>query len=198
MGSLSVFFVLFTFVYGCTTTEKNAGLLESGKRDGLPVLLEIKNVRPGLEVIYFHDKFRHVNDIPKSEKGIAKFGRPGPPILQLNHRFGDGKVFASGRSQEVGILMQGYFHLDTPGEYLFQANSNDGIQLYIDGNLVVNDPTVHGDKLSEPGKFTVAQGGMFPVTVKYFQRKGTATLELYWQPPGVNSYSIIPSSVYSH
>lgn len=94
--------------------------------------------------------------------------------------------------------MRGYLHLDRPGKYLFQALSNDGFELYIDGNLIVSDPKVHGDRLSESGQFNVGRGGMFPVEIKYFQRKGTAALRLFWQPAGASMYTIIPSSVYSH
>ena len=193
-----VVFVLNAFLIGCVQTQKQLEAIQSGKQDGLPVNVKGGNLKQGLTVVYFHDKFNHIRDMPKSEAGIAKFGRPGPPILKLDHQFGRGKIFDSGRSQEVGMIMKGYLHLDRPGKYLFQAQSNDGFQLFIDGNLIVSDPGVHADKLSEPGQFKVVQGGMFPVEIKYFQRKGTATLELYWQPPGASFFTIIPTGAYSH
>jgi hypothetical protein len=148
--------------------------------------------------VYFNDKFRHIDEMPKTETGIAKYGLPGPPILILDHKFGKGNVFESGRSQEVGVLMNGLLHLDKPGKYFFQAMSNDGFQLFIDGNLIVSDPGVHGDRLSESGQFEVVKGGMFPVEIKYFQRKGTATLSLYWQPPGTTSFATVPAGAYLH
>lgn len=201
LNSLLYFFtvcVMCAFLIGCVQTETQTLPLKSGKQDGLPVDVHGENLKQGLAVIYYHDKFNHIDDMPKSEKSIAKYGRPGQPILLLDNQFGKGQVFDSGKRQEVGMLMRGYLHLDRPGKYLFQALSNDGFQLFIDGNLIVSDPGMHGDRLSEPGQFNVVRGGAFPVEIKYFQKKGTAALKLFWQPAGASFYSIVPSGVYSH
>lgn len=195
---LFVVLLMNTFLTGCVQTEKQPQSLQSGKQDGLPVNVNGKNLKQGLNVLYFDNKFGHIDEMPKNEETIAKFGRPGLPILKLDHQFGKGEIFASGKKQEVGVLMRGYLHLDRPGNYLFQALSNDGFQLIIDGKLIISDPKVHSDRLSEPGQFNVEQGGMFPVEIKYFQRKGTASLRLFWQPSGASMYSIIPGGVYSH
>jgi hypothetical protein len=188
---------LFVFLTGCAQPEMQQPL-QSGKQDGLPANIMGAQLKGGLSVVYFNDKFRHIDEMPKTEMGIAKYGLPGSPILKLDHKFGRGNVFESGRSQEVGVLMNGFLHLDKPGKYIFQAMSNDGFQLFIDGNLIVSDPGVHGDRLSEPGQFEVVKGGMFPVEIKYFQRKGTATLQLYWQPPGTAFFAIVSGGAYSH
>jgi hypothetical protein len=196
--SFFVVLVLNILLIGCVQTGKEPLSLQSGKQDGLPVDINGKNIKRGLTVVYFDNKFRHIKEMPKSEESIIKFGRPGAPILKLDHQFGKGEVFESGKKEAVGVLLRGYLHLDRPGKYLFQALSNDGFELFIDGNLIVIDPKVHGDRLSETGEFNVERGGMFPVEIKYFQRKGTAALRLFWQPSGASFYTIIPSSVYSH
>lgn len=189
---------LTCLLIGCGAAEKGSGFIIPGNKDGRPADTEGKYFRPGLEATYLFNKYRHVDHMHTSESGIAKFGKQGEPILFLDHRFADGEVFASGKSKGVGVLMKGYFNLEKPGAYQFQARSNDGFQLYIDGKLIVSDPDVHGDRLSEPGEFEAIQGGMFPVAIKYFQRKGTATLELYWQPPGTDKFVIVPPEVYRH
>jgi len=198
MFSFFVVLVLNVFLIGCVQTGKQPPPLQAGKQDGLPVNVNGENLKRGLAVVYFDNKFRHIKEMPKSEESIVKFGRPGAPILKLDHQFGKGEVFESGKKEAVGMLMRGYLHLDRPGKYLFQALSNDGFELYIDGNLIVSDPKVHGDRLSETGQFNVERGGMFPVEIKYFQRKGTAALRLFWQPSGASMYTIIPGSAYSH
>ena len=188
---------LFAFLTGCSQFQVHQPP-QSAKQDGLPVNIKGVQLKQGLSVVYFNDKFRDIDEMPKTETGIAKYGHPGPPILKLDHKFGKGNVFESGRSHEVGVLMNGLIHLDKPGKYLFQAMSNDGFQLFINGNLIVSDPGVHGDRLSESGQFEVVKGGMFPVEIKYFQRKGTATLSLYWQPPGTTFFAIVPGGAYLH
>jgi len=190
--------ILFALLAGCAQQATQEQTLQSGKQDGLPMDIMGGQLQGGLSVVYFNNKFKHIDDMPKSKQAIAKFGVVGPPVGTLDHQFGKGQILDSGRSTEVGVLMNGLIHLDKPGTYLFQAMSNDGFQLYIDGNLIVSDPGVHGDRMSENGRFEVAKGGMFPVEIKYFQRKGTATLSLYWQPPGSDTFSIVPGSAISH
>jgi hypothetical protein len=190
--------MLFVFMAGCALPGAEWQSRRTGKQDGLPVKKIGGQLERGLSVVYFHDKYRHSDDMPESEAGVAKFGRPGAPIVKLDHQFGKGEVFNSGRNEEIGVLMDGFIRLDKPGKYSFQAKSNDGFQLFIDGNLIVSDPGVHGDRLSDIGYFEVVQAGMFPVRIKYFQRKGTAMLGLYWQPPGESSFSVVPGEAYSH
>ncbi len=196
--SFWIVLVVCAGIAGCIQNGTRSDALRPGKLDGLPAEVAEGKFKQGLSAIYFHDKYGHIDEIPRSQKGIKKFGRPGAPILKLDNAFGRGHVFDSGRSQEVGILMQGYIHLDKPGIYYFQAKSNDGFQLVIDGNVVVSDPDVHADKLSDPGQFRVVRGGMFPVEIRYFQRKGTAALHLYWKQPGASFFKIVPAGAYSH
>ena len=118
-------FVVFLsgLLLGCSAADNKSGFIIPGDRDGLPMSTEGEYLRPGLETIYLFSKYRHVKDMHVSESGIAKFGKKGQPILFLDHRFADGEVFASGRSKGVGVLMKGYFNLETPGFYQFRARS---------------------------------------------------------------------------
>ncbi|HER62454.1 MAG TPA: hypothetical protein ENO11_00545, partial [Desulfobacteraceae bacterium] len=109
-GFLKIFALgmVMVFLAGCVQPETGEQSQQTGKRDGLPVKMAEVNLKRGLSAVYFHDKFRHVDDMPVSEGGIAKFARSGPPILKLDNQFGKGEVFESGRSQEIGILMDGF------------------------------------------------------------------------------------------
>ena len=198
-GVLFFFLMLlvgFLALPGCTEKPVQTEALPTPDT-GKPSAVAAGDLQPGLAVIYFHDKYRHIKELPEGKR-IKKYAHPGPPVLKLDHKFGRGKVFDSGRKQSVGMLMTGFFLLEQPGEYQFQSNSNDGFRMLIKNTRVVDDPTVHPDKLSDPGSFTVRGGGFFPVTLKYFQRKGTATLQLFWKEPGADTFSIVPSSVYFH
>lgn len=124
-------------------------------------------------------------------------GEVGQPVDVLDHQF-QGNVFDSKRAKGVGVFLTGYLKMDTPGKYRFQAMSNDGIRVAVNEVVVVHDPTVHSDRFSKVGEVTVVDPGWYPLTVKYFQRKGTARLTLYWQPPGAMDFEIIPAAVYGH
>ena len=159
--------------------------------------IDPSSLNPGLSVLFFDNKFRFVNEMPQG--GLAKAtGRPGKPVLILDHQFGNGEVYDSGRSQKVGVQMIGYIHFAQSGDYAFQTLSNDGVEVYIDGEIVVSDPRVHSDQLSKEGEITVTDAGWKPLMVRYFQRKGTAALKLYWRTPGGSDFEIVPATAYRH
>ena len=155
--------------------------------------------QPGLAVVYLPGKVRHTKEMPSGDR-LRRLGRPGAPIRQFNHSFGRGEVFASGQARGIGLEATGFIHLAQPGTYRFKALSNDGIRVWIAGRLVVDDGEWHssGDRFSPPLEYANAQSGWAAIRLRYFQRKGTATLKLYWQPPGSDDYAVIPASAYAH
>lgn len=157
----------------------------------------VEGLEPGLAVRYFKGYFRHVMEMPH---GLAAqmSGRSGNPILILNHRFGKGEVFDSGSSQGVGMEMTGFIHFSGPGLYIFKAKPNDGVRITINDEVIVSDEEVHSDRYSQPGTVEVKKSCWYPMVVSYFQRKGTATLELYWKTPDASTFSIVPAEAYAH
>ncbi len=163
-----------------------------------PALLSAENLAPGLAVIYLDKFYRKVSRMPDAARAKT-MGKQGQPILQLNHKAGkEGLVFNSGKKKGVGMILTGYLHLRTPGEYEFQALSNDGIECVLGGKQIFIDPDVHKDRLTPVGIVDVSAGGWYPLTIRYFQRKGTSALKFYWQPPGTNEFSIIPQEIFAH
>lgn len=195
IAKMTVLLLMIPIFLGCAKQQSEKMVVLEPQS---PAALQADRLEPGLSTIYFDDFYRYIYQMPTTEGLIAMEGRPGPPILQINHRFGAGKVFDSGRNKGVGILMRGFFHLEQPGQYAFQSLSNDGFELQINDQVIINDPEVHSDKLSSPGQITVAEGGWFPVKLRYFQRKGTATLVLNWKPPGADSFTVVPANIYAH
>jgi hypothetical protein len=155
---------------------------------------------PGLSVLYFRKfKARHLKKLPSGEQAVFD-GKPGKPIPYLNHAFGKKNVFDSGTRKLIGMQMNGFLKLSTTGTYGFKAFANDGIRIWIDSQQVADDPEWHakGDRYSEPVCIDISKAGWHPMLLRYFQRKGTATLKLYWKRPGDADYSIIPAEAYAH
>ncbi len=179
--------VLLSFLGGCAGSQT---LLDNEI---------IKNrLAPGLRVLYFNGNYRHVRQIPDGDRAILEKGRPGLPILMIDNKFGANEVFDSGRNREVGVQMKGYLHLEKKGSYEFQALSNDGVEIIIDGNSILIDPGVHSDRLSNIETLSVQDTGWHSLMVKYFQRKGTAAITLFWKTPGKDEFEVIPARVYGH
>jgi hypothetical protein len=159
------------------------------------------SLKPGLAVFYVLKLFRNIDEMPpmdRARKIGRPVGRPGAPVLQLNHQFDKGVVFDSGQTRGVGVYMNGYIRFSRPGRYIITAQSNDGIRIFIDNQMIINDPDVHGDRYSNRGIFEIKEPGWYDIAMQYFQRKGTAMLKLYWQVPGSNDRVIVPAEVFAH
>lgn len=169
---------------------------------GSQALMDDRNIKdhlvPGLQVLYFNGMFKNVRQIPDGDRALLEKGRPGQPISLIDHQFGVNEVFDSGRNRGVGVQMKGYLLLDQQGRYEFQALSNDGVEVVLDGNTILIDFDVHSDRLSEVGTLSVEESGWHSLIVKYFQRKGTAALTLYWKTPGKDEFEVIPAWAYGH
>ena len=152
--------------------------------------------QPGLEVLYYDAFYRNVDQMPTGSK-IGK-GRPGKVVPYLNHNFDKGQVFDSGRGRGVGVRLTGQLLITQPGQITFKAKSNDGIRVFINDQVVLNDPDVHSDRYKESSPLEFSAPGYYNLTVLYFQRKGTAAIELWWKLPGAQDFSIIPAEAYAH
>ena len=155
------------------------------------------SLEPGLLVYYRYGFYRHLNQMAKDEVMVSE-GIQGQPVAYLNHQFNKVEIFDSQKQTGVGVFLSGYLKIETSGTYRFQAMSNDGIQVNVNQERVVFDPPVHSDRLSDIGEVTFTDPRWYPITVKYYQRKGSARLELYWQPPGTKGFEIIPAYAYGH
>ena len=163
-----------------------------------PAEVTESELKPGLASRYYLGFFRRdLRELPKSDYSSYR-SFTGKPILQLNHQFGDQKVFDSGESRGVGIRMKGYIHFPEAGQYEMQALSNDGFILTLADKLAISDPEQHSDRLSNSASVTINSAGWYQVVIEYFQRKGTAAVKLMWKPPGSAEFAPLPPSVYAH
>jgi hypothetical protein len=192
--------VLLAILPGLLTGCASAPLIADGftAAPGPPLPLAAKELRPGLAVLYFKHPFvRDLDALPRGEDAREQ-GWRGAPIPHLDHRFGRGPVFESGTNRGIALEMSGYIRLERTGTYSFQANTNDGFRLSIDGRRLIDDPLWHADRFSPEARLTILEPGWYSMRIRYFQRKGTATLQLYWQPPGEPAYAIVPAGVLAH
>jgi hypothetical protein len=161
-------------------------------------LAQGSSLSPGLLPIYIDKFVRHIVELPLLDPKTTQAKR-GKPILILNKTFGIGeKIFDSGRSRGLGIQMYGFIKFAQVGQYELMAKSNDGIRVTICGKITVDDPKVHGDQFSNVSALNITSPGWYPVMIQYFQRKGTACIEMHWKEPGSSQFTIIPADAYAH
>ena len=164
------------------------------------------SIRPGVKVWYFEEFYlKHIDEMPKGEPPFS-WGFAGEPILILDKKYKLGeKFYGSGFHRGISCIIRGMIKFPEPGEYALMANSNDGIRIFLGEKRIINDPYWHGggDELTPEARITISQitiskTGWYRFKIKFFQRKGTATLQMFWKKPGDEEFSFIPAEAYGH
>jgi hypothetical protein len=152
-----------------------------------------QRLRPGLKVEYIHRFVRHIDEI------VADSNVGNDDILRtLDWSAEDGEVMTSGRADGVAARITGFIKFPEAGDYVLAIQSNDGARLTIGDTLIIDDPDVHPDRFSPNVTVRIAKSGWYPLRLLYFERKGTSTLELYWQPPGAGGFDFVPADAFAH
>ena len=155
-------------------------------------------LKPGLAVCYMYELVRHIDQMIGYEDSLDC--EPGEPLLELNATGGQGNVLGSKGNDGVMAKITGMIYLEEPGTYTFGFESNDGVRLEIGDYMVVEDPDVHADRYSDLGMIQANAPGWYPLTIRYYERKNTWTIRLYWLPPGgePGTLPLVPAEVLAH
>ena len=80
--------------------------------------------------------------------------------------------------------------------YTFYATADDGIRVYVDGELVVDDYSNHAAR-TRSGAIAMTAGRAVNIVVEYFETGGQASARLEWSSPGTPRQIIPTQALYS-
>lgn len=192
MSARARLLTVLALLFGLAATPAWAILEVKGLKPAQPQPAE-GTLQPGLATEYLNIFIRHVDEIE-----IAGKGKPGEPIEALDWANSDQEVLTSEYAQGVGARITGFIKFPAAGTYVMTMNSNDGIRLTVGGKVIAEDPDVHKDRYSEYAHVEITEPGWYPLYLLYFQRKGTNTLELYWQKPGEEVFDYVPPESFGY
>lgn len=139
--------------------------------------------------------------------GTPKFSAVLPNFNTPNEsNVNDFANFTATEQAELGYAnyaldCEGYINVPETGVYVFKLGSDDGSQLAIDDQVVINMPQDQAFATANSSNLTLFYGP-HKINVLYFQGPPVMIgLQLSWQGPanaGLNSMSIVPSSVFMH
>jgi len=152
-------------------------------------------VKPGLAVRYWPYAMHNIGDVERLARSKSG-GDKGAPLPGIDYDDNTGTVLSSNLKQEVGAEITGFIKFPEKGRYQIAANSNDGVRVWIGGEQVVDDPSIHAMGMSDTAEINVEGGVWYPLRVLYFQRHGTWGLQLMWAPAGAKDLKVIPASAY--
>ena len=157
-------------------------------------------IKPGLTVRYYGPKLRYLDEFVRFVRNRP--GTPGDPIPALD--FADkghgAYVMGTKQAEMIGAVIDGMMKFDAPGTYEFAMVANDLVQFQLcDIPLIEKDWDGLPTQIGEAVTVTVPEPGWYKLHVKYFQRRGTAALELLWKKPGqTGDYAVVPAEVFAH
>ena len=77
--------------------------------------------------------------------------------------------------------------------YTFTTVSDDGLRLYVNGQLVINDWTYHAATTDNSAPIQLVAGQMYSIEMAYFEGSGGATAQLRWSSASTPA-GVIPTS----
>ena len=87
------------------------------------------------------------------------------------------------RTDQFGILWEGYLYVPVAGTYKFETYSDDGSKLWLSTYNASSAPLVNNDGIHKPqfasGTVTL-QPGVYPISIAYFDQFAGQDMKLYW------------------
>lgn len=84
------------------------------------------------------------------------------------------------------------------GNYKFYTTSDDGVRLWINGNLVIDDWTDHGSTVDTSAAIALVGGQKYSIKLDFYQDQGGSLLQLSWSSPGLPTEIVPTSQMYDH
>jgi multidrug efflux pump subunit AcrA (membrane-fusion protein) len=114
-------------------------------------------------------------------------------VPNISFQWSSGQVLNSGLYEDVIVSFTGTINIPADGTYGFYAPADDGTQLFIDGNQIINDWRDKGGGGTQV--YTYLTAGNHSITLWYYENGGGANVWLYWAPPG-QYWDIVPASAF--
>ncbi len=100
-------------------------------------------------------------------------------------------------AENISVRWTGMLKVPADGTYEFVTRSDDGVRLFLDDQVLIENWTVHRAAIDKSVKVLTA--GPHPIKLEWFQRRGPAVMKLYWrssedaQPRLIEPEFLVPS-----
>ena len=113
---------------------------------------------------------------------------------QVNFNWQTGSPMAGIPADGFSVAWTGGLKPATTGNYTFYTTSDDGVRLYVNGQLVINNWTDHGATENASKAVSLTGGQIYAVRMEYYEHVGSAVAQLRWSSSQV-AKALIPQSV---
>lgn len=104
-----------------------------------------------------------------------------------------GESPATGVEQDVfSVRWKGKVKPVYSEKYTFSVSSDDGVRVWIDGKLIIDDWRDHSATLSK-GSIELTAGNLHDIKIEYYENRGDANIRLMWESPR-QKQTVIPQN----
>jgi cell division septation protein DedD len=89
----------------------------------------------------------------------------------------------------------GFVQAPTTGTYRFYTQSDDGVRLWVNGQQLVNNWTLHSTA-ENSGTISLVAGQKYSIKIEYFENTGRAVARLLWSGPGLTKVVVPQARLY--
>lgn len=122
----------------------------------------------------------------------------GTPVLTrieaVDFDWGSRSPATSVTARDFSARWAGKLTAPSTGTYRLQTNSDAGVRLWVDGASVIDDWTAHKGRADTGAAMNLTAGQSVSIRLEYFDKGGSAVMQLRWLTPGNASYAPIPAS----
>ena len=111
----------------------------------------------------------------------------------VNFTWGTGSPAANVQADNFSVAWTGQLYAPVTGNYTFSTISTDGVRLWVNGQLVINNWTNHNSTTNTSAAVGLTAGASYVIRLEYYEATGDATARLRWAYPG-QSTQVIPQS----
>jgi YD repeat-containing protein len=112
---------------------------------------------------------------------------------------GYGAIASGLGTDHVSARWTGYIgsaHQQGIQEYTFYVAADDGVRLWIDGQLII-DSWSTGPAFEKQGRIVLEAGRRYSIRLEYFEHEGTASAQLSWKTAGLAKQVVAPSYLFT-
>lgn len=112
----------------------------------------------------------------------------------INFDWGAGSPHSSIGTDNFSIRWTGWVEPKNSGNYSFHTVSDDGVRLWVDGKLIIDQWVDQGaTKHTSTSTIQMTAGHKYDLKLEYYEHGGAASVKLFWSAAGL-AEEIIPSS----
>ena len=114
----------------------------------------------------------------------------------VNFDWGTGSYSSGQPTDNFSARWDGQVQATVSGNYTFATTSDDGVRLYVNGALVINNWTDHAPTTNTSASIALTAGQKYDIKMEYYENGGGAVAKLLWTPPGGSRVAIPKLQLY--